>query len=231
MNGGALPAEALASTGEALRQALVQRLAAWPVQRLPLAAGQRHAAVALVVAEEGGGADVPGVPAPTTWSTAPALLLTRRPETLRRHAGQWALPGGRLDAGETPAQGARRELAEELGLALGEDAVLGCLDDYASRSGFVITPVVLWGGTVATLQPDAGEVASVHRIPFSEWLRADAPILEATPHSDHPVLKMPVGRQWIAAPTAAFLYQWREVLLLGRPTRVAHFDQPVFAWR
>lgn len=231
MNPAVLAPDVLACTGPALRAALAQRLAAWPVQRLPLAAGQRHAAVALVVAEEGGGAAVPGVPVPPAWSTAPALLLTRRPDTLRRHAGQWALPGGRLDAGETPTEGARRELAEELGLPLGEDAVLGCLDDYASRSGFVITPVVLWGGAVPDLRPDPGEVASVHRIPFSEWLRGDAPIFEPTPHSVHPVLKMPVGRQWIAAPTAAFLYQWREVLLLGQATRVAHFDQPEFAWR
>ena len=48
---------------------------------------------------------------------------------------------------------------------------------------------------------------------------------------EHPVLRMPVGERWIAAPTAAFLYQFREVVLLDRATRVAHFDQPFFAWR
>jgi hypothetical protein len=42
---------------------------------------------------------------------------------------------------------------------------------------------------------------------------------------------MPVGDTWIAAPTAAMLYQFREVALLGRDVRVDHYDQPVFAWR
>ena len=46
-----------------------------------------------------------------------------------------------------------------------------------------------------------------------------------------PILRMPVGDNWIAAPTAAILYQFREVCILGRDTRVAHFDQPAFAWR
>ena len=89
------------------------------------------------------GADLPGLPALSAPSAAPALLLTRRALTLRRHAGQWALPGGRLDPGETPEQTALRELEEEVGLALPEAAVLGCLDDFTTRSGFVMTPVVL----------------------------------------------------------------------------------------
>jgi hypothetical protein len=42
---------------------------------------------------------------------------------------------------------------------------------------------------------------------------------------------MPIGTSWIAAPTAALIYQFREVALLGRETRVAHFEQPAFAWR
>ena len=75
------------------------------------------------------------------------------------------------------------------------------------------------------------EVASIHRIPVTEFLRADAPMLEHRADADHPVLRMPVGKSWIAAPTAAVLYQFRELCLLGTPTRVAHFEQPRFAWK
>ena len=207
-----------------------QRLHARPPHPLPLA-GRRHAAVALAVTECGHGADVDGLPSHADWQTAPALLLTRRAETLRAHAGQWALPGGRIDAGETPEQAALRELAEEVGLHLPASQVLGRLDDYATRSGYVITPVVLWAGAARALRPDPAEVASIHRIPASELLRDDAPILNHVKGSEHPVLRMPVGARWIAAPTAAFLYQFREVCLLGRDTRVAHFDQPRFAWQ
>ncbi|MEN9538648.1 MAG: hypothetical protein RLZZ126_883 [Pseudomonadota bacterium] len=190
----------------------------------------RHAAVCLAVIDEGHGADLDALPQHAHWSDAPALLLTRRPAHMRRHAGQWALPGGKLDDGETPERAALREMAEEVGLALPPDAVLGRLDDYITRSGFVITPVVVWAGSARVLRPDPQEVARVHRIPFSEWLRDDAPILQAGPDATRPVLCMLVGNHWIAAPTAALLYQFREVCLLGRSTRVAHFDQPAFAW-
>ena len=210
--------------------ALRQRLARFPVQGLPTE-GRRRAAVALVVVQEGAGAEVPGLQRPTGWSEAPALLLTRRAARLNSHAGQWALPGGRMDEGETPEAAARRELAEEVGLQLDSAAVLGRLDDYATRSGYVITPVLMWGGEARQLQPNEAEVASIHRIATRELLREDAPLLNQVPGADHPVLRMPVGESWIAAPTAAFLYQFREWLLLGRDTRVAHFDQPKFAWR
>jgi mutator protein MutT len=201
-------------------------------QALPLPTeGRRRAAVALVVVQEGLGADVPGLRRPEAWSTAPALLLTRRAARLNSHAGQWALPGGRMDEGETPEDAARRELQEEVGLALDAGAVLGRLDDYATRSGYVITPVLLWGGEARHLQANEAEVASIHRIATQELLRADAPLLNTVPGAEHPVLRMPVGDSWIAAPTAAFLYQFREWLLCGRATRVAHLDQPRFAWR
>ena len=158
-------------------------------------------------------------------------MLTRRAETLRSHAGQWAFPGGHIDEGETAEQAALRELAEEVGVVLGETAVVGRLDDYATRSGYVITPVVVWAGAAREALPQEAEVASIHRIPLAEFLRTDAPMLNQVRGAEHPVLRMPVGERWIAAPTAAFLYQFRELCLLGRPTRVAHFDQPVFAWK
>jgi 8-oxo-dGTP pyrophosphatase MutT (NUDIX family) len=210
--------------------ALRDRLARFQPQPLP-AEGLRRAAVALVCTEAGHGAGLPGFPEHARWQADPALLLTRRAETLRAHAGQWALPGGRIDDGETPEAAARRELLEELGLALPPEAVLGRLDDYATRSGYVITPVLLWGGAARELAPNPAEVAAVHRLPASELLRADAPILNQVRGAPHPVLRMPLGPHWVAAPTAAFLYQFREWLLLGRGTRVAHFDQPRFAWR
>lgn len=218
------------SSGPALESQLCTRLARFDVRSLP-AEGRRHAAVALAVVEEGLGADLPALPSHTQWQDRPALLLTRRADNLRSHAGQWALPGGRIEPGESAEDAALRELAEEVGLALAPHAVLGRLDDYATRSGYLITPVVVWAGAARELRPDPGEVASVHRIPLQEFLRADAPILNQVAGADHPVLRMPVGERWIAAPTAAFLYQFRELCLFDRPTRVAHFDQPYFAWR
>lgn len=208
---------------------LRERLARFSALPLP-DAGRRRAAVALVVLHEGTGAQVPGLVQPQAWSDAPALLLTRRAEGLRRHAGQWALPGGRVDDGESAEQAARRELAEETGLQLDAAAEIGRLDDYATRSGYVVTPVLLWGGRAERLQANPDEVASLHRIPVAELMRADAPLLDAVPGGGHPVLRMPIGSSWIAAPTAAFLYQFREWLLCDRPTRVVHFDQPRFAW-
>lgn len=213
-----------------LRDSVRRQLAGFAAQRAPHGP-HSAAAVAIALAEEGTGAFVTGVPQPQGWSTAPALILTRRATTLSRHAGQWALPGGRIDAGETPEEAALRELEEEVGLRLGREDVLGLLDDYVTRSGFVITPVVVWAGTAATLTPQAAEVASIHRIPLREFMRADAPMLEPSEEPGREILRMPVGRTWIAAPTAAVLYQFREVCIAGRPTRVAGYDQPLFARR
>ena len=160
-----------------------------------------------------------------------ALILTRRSALLKNHAGQWALPGGHLESGETPEDTALRELKEEVDLALTKDHILGRLDDFTTRSGFIMTPIVIWGGLKVDLKPNPQEVRSVHRIPVREFLRPDAPILEDTPHNAHPILYMPVGNSWIASPTEALLYQFREVALLGNETLVAHYEQPGFAWR
>jgi 8-oxo-dGTP pyrophosphatase MutT (NUDIX family) len=191
----------------------------------------RSAAVAIAVVDEAYGADVTGLPRFDQWQARAAVILTRRSRQLRHHAGQWALPGGRRDAGESPEQTALRELAEEVSLTLDPSRVLGRLDDFVTRSGFVITPVVVWAGPARHLEPNRSEVESIHRIPVAEFLRDDAPMLELIPESEHPVLRMPVGSTWIAAPTAALLYQFREVCVHGRHTRVAHYEQPRFAWR
>jgi 8-oxo-dGTP pyrophosphatase MutT (NUDIX family) len=161
------------------------------------------------------------------------FLITRRASGMRNHPGQWALPGGRMDAGETADETALRELGEELGLALELGDVLGQLDDFVTRSGYVITPVVCWGGDARALLPNPDEVAEVHVVPVRELENPDIPQLRAIPESDRPVLSlpMPVLGTSIHAPTAAVLYQLREVALHGRNTRVAHYEQPVFAWR
>lgn len=183
----------------------------------PETAGLKHAAVALVATS---GAD----------DDDPALILTRRSSSLRTNPAQWALPGGRCDAGETPDQTALRELREEVGLALAPDHVLAILDDYVTRSGYVITPVVVWGGRAEGLIPNPTEVESIHRLPIAQ-IADDARVEFVTiPESDRPVIRLRIWDNTIHAPTAAFLFQFRE-LLAGRTTRVADFEQPVFAWR
>lgn len=214
----------------ALRAAVLQQLQAF-TRLLPPPGQERAAAVALAITEEGFGADLPGLPRHEGWSSEAALILTRRATHLRHHAGQWAMPGGRLDAGETPEQAALRELSEEVGLHLGPQDVLGRLDDYVSRSGFIITPVVVWAGAARDMQPNPGEVQSIHRIPLSEFMREDSPMLETLHDTEHPAMRVPVGTTWIAAPTAAMIYQFREVCIHGRMVRVAHFEEPEFARR
>ncbi len=158
-----------------------------------------------------------------------AFLLTRRAATLRGHAGQWALPGGRADPGEAPGAAARRELAEELGLVLDADAELGVLDDYATRSGYLITPVVLWAGVAPVLRPNPVEVSEVHRVPL-ELVDVEPRFVTIT-ESAAPVIQLPLFGRYLHAPTAAVLHQFCEVVLHGRSTRVAHLEQPVFAWK
>jgi 8-oxo-dGTP pyrophosphatase MutT (NUDIX family) len=159
-----------------------------------------------------------------------ALLLTRRAASLRSHRAQWALPGGRCDAGETQAQAALRELHEELGLELSPDAVLGLLDDYPTRSGYLITPVVVWAENGGAIAPNPQEVASVHRIGLGTIELAEAFDFVDIPESARRVIRFHFEGRLIHAPTAAMIYQFREVLA-GRATRVADLEQPVFAWK
>lgn len=235
--------EALPPFGAALRVHLAANLERHERWEIPVGE-RRHAAVALVVVDSDPAAhadDVAEVPgsdglelsgsiAGSAGGSA-AVLLTRRTAGLRAHASQWALPGGRLDDGERPLDAARRELHEELDLDLPETAVVGVLDDYATRSGYVITPYVFWGGADPALQPHPDEVLSVHRVAFSELCRPDSPRFVAIPQSDRPVVQLPIGGDLIHAPTGAILLQFRRVAIEGTLERVADYEQPVFAWR
>lgn len=189
----------------------------------------KKAAVAITIIESKGNPDIYGLQQSEPGKAA--IIITKRAAGLSKHAGQWALPGGRIDEGENPEEAAVRELQEEVGLTLDDDQILGRLDDYSTRSGFTITPIVIWGGSNINLTPNPGEVESIHRVPIREFMRKDAPILESIPESENPVILMPVGYSYIAAPTAAILYQFREVAIMGHKLRVDHFEQPYFAWR
>lgn len=210
---------ALADSGrfdDALKARVQKNLAGFARQTIA-PDGRRPAAVAVVLLADEEGRS--------------CFLLTRRTATLRAHARQWALPGGRIDGGETAEDAALRELREEVGLALENTAVLGLLDDYGTRSGFIITPVVAWAAERVELTPNPDEVATIYRVPLAELDKPDVPRLITIPESDRPVIQVPLLSSLIHAPTAAVLYQIREVVVHGRPTRVAHFEQPTWAWK
>lgn len=209
---------------------------------------KRHAAVAVVLVDSETGEDRVD-PAPVDdWiagrpmeagldgrmidvSGGAAFLLCRRASRLSSHAAQWALPGGRLDPGESAVDAALRELDEEVGVALPESAVLGLLDDYPTRSGYVITPVVIWGGGRLDLQPAPDEVVAVYRVGLHQLQRADSPRFITIPESPRPVVQIPLGNDLIHAPTGAVLLQMRWLGLEGRSDPVDELEQPVFAWR
>jgi 8-oxo-dGTP pyrophosphatase MutT (NUDIX family) len=174
----------------------------------------KQSAVAVCITKQGG---------------ALSLLIIRRAPRLRAHAGQLALPGGRLDPGESPVDGALRELEEEVGLALEPEAVLGLLDDYVTRSGYVITPVVCWAVDAGTPTPAQTEVAQLHQVPLAD-LDVD-PRFITIPESEAPVIQLPLLDRFLHAPTGAIVYQFCQVACRGLVTRVAHFEQPVFAWK
>ena len=203
---------------EELRAAITRNLKGFDLRRKPDPGSLKHAAVAIAVLEG------------ETKGEA-AFLLTRRTPRLRAHGGQWALPGGRVDPGETIEQTALREMHEELGVLASTDDVLGALDDYPTRSGYLIAPVVVWLPANVTIVPNPAEVAGAYRIACAELFRPDSPEIVAIEESDRPIIRLPLPVATVNAPTAAVLFQFREVALAGRDTRVDHYEQPVFAWR
>ncbi len=179
--------------------------------RVSSAATLKPAAVAIVVMDGRRTASVP---------------IFQRTSDMSRHAGQMALPGGRLHHGEGAGDCAIRELREELGLSVSSQDVVGLLDDFDTRSGFTITPVVVWADAEpALLQPSKHEVAQLFVIAITD-LRAAVSL--ARPGR---AFSLKLERIEVFAPTAAILYQFSEVALDGRAARVADFYQPPFTHR
>lgn len=209
---------------------------------------KRHAAVAVVLVDSELGEDrvdpapvenwIDGRPMPGNLdgrmidvSGGAAFLLCRRASRLSSHAAQWALPGGRLDPDEGVIEAALRELDEEVGVRLPDTAVLGLLDDYPTRSGYIITPVVMWGGGRLEPRPAPAEVVAVYRVGMHQLLREDSPRFISIAESSRPVVQIPLGNDLIHAPTGAVLLQLRWLGLEGRHDPVDGLEQPVFAWR
>jgi 8-oxo-dGTP pyrophosphatase MutT (NUDIX family) len=200
------------------RRLVARRIAAFTLTPALDTHGLKRAAVAVTLVESDDG------------SGETAFILTRRGRDLRAHKGQYALPGGRCEEGEPAVAAALREVEEELGLRLSADDVLGRLDDYPTRSGYLITPVVIWAEQTRPLAPNPAEVASVQRIPLAEIARAGAIDFITIPESERRVIRIRMNGSFVHAPTAAMVYQFHEVLA-GRHTRVGDLEQPVFAWR
>ncbi|TAJ68918.1 MAG: CoA pyrophosphatase [Phenylobacterium sp.] len=195
---------------EALRARIEGHLAGF--ERVALETGERRrAAVAIVLS-------------PT--KKGPAYLLTRRALHMRRGAGNYALPGGNLEPGEDAVDAARRETHEELGVALDREAALGLLDDFVTLGGHVVTPVVFWTPEPLRLTPDPQEVHAAWFVPLADLDHPKAPRAEPHPDGGPPILRMYARGGWINPPTAAWLYQFREVCLHGRPCRTDAIGQP-----
>ena len=196
---------------ERLRAGIAANLEAFDARLLPTSRLKRAAVAIAVTTDEAG---------------QPAFFLTKRATRLNRNSGQWALPGGRADPGEDAVTAALREMHEEIGVRLLPSQVLGRLDDYPTRSGYCITPVVVWAGPGIEAMANPDEVARLYRIPLAA-LAADTVVeMVAVGDSEHPMIRLRLVGNQIHAPTAALIYQFREVALAGRPTRVADLVQP-----
>ena len=159
------------------------------------------------------------------------FILTRRSKGLRNHSYQYALPGGRIAPGETREETVLREVREEIGISVSSNEILGCLDEYETRSGFSITPVVLWVEDLTTMVPEPNEVDEKLIIDLEELFRNDSPRWVDIDESEKQVLQLPIKNRLIHAPTAALLYQFKEVGIAGNLLRTDHVEEPIWAWK
>ncbi|PKH40753.1 ADP-ribose pyrophosphatase YjhB, NUDIX family [Nocardioides alpinus] len=132
----------------------------------PEGSGARRGAVLMVFADRHDG------PAPDDLAHRGELLLTERAHHMRSHPGQVSFPGGSLDEGETPREGALREAYEEIGLEPSEVEVFGELPElWLPPSNFAVTPILgYWRdpGEVRIESPD--EVHAIHHVAIAELL-------------------------------------------------------------
>ncbi len=110
--------------------------------------------------------------------TGHSVLLTRRVDTLRRHAGQIAFPGGRRDQGETVWGAALREAHEEVGLHPDFVSLVGLSSPYRTGTGYLITPVVGFVKPGFSLEANPDEVADIFETPFSY-------LMDRSNHEEH----------------------------------------------
>lgn len=124
----------------------------------------------------------------------PGILLIHRPSTMRAHPGQVALPGGKLDPGESPVEAALREAHEELGIPPAAVTVVGAGDLYRTGSGYAITPVIATIPADLKLVPNPAEVA--------QWFEAPLDfVLDPANHRRVPV-------EWQGRPHAYWEIVW-----------------------
>lgn len=187
------------------------RLHAWDRRALDPGPTGRRAAVAIVLVDQPYGTD---------------MLVIKR-SNRGRNAGQWALPGGRVEPDEDAVTAALRELTEEIGIVCTAAHVLGLLDDLTTRSGFVITPVVVAAPDGTSWRRNPDEVASVHPIPIRRLTEPGRPRWRETRAGA--LLQMPLRHDMVVhAPTGAILWQFAEVCLRGRPLRLDGVIEPAF---
>ncbi|HYD36338.1 MAG TPA: CoA pyrophosphatase [Allosphingosinicella sp.] len=98
---------------------------------------------------------------------SPTVILTERPETMRKHPGQISFPGGRIDPGDDgPVAAALREAEEEIALPREAVELVGMADVYRTITGFEVTPVVGVIPPGLELRPQPGEVAAMFEAPL-----------------------------------------------------------------